>query len=110
MDVRLERGENEAVLRVQDNGVGIAAEHLPRIFDRFYRVDNARTPGSGGAGLGLAITRWVVEQHAGQIQCTSTVGVGTEFVIRLPHDPTAEPADAVIAAATAPHAPAADRR
>lgn len=70
------------VATVRDTGVGIAAADLPRIFERFYRADRSRT--RGGAGLGLAIVRSIVEEHGGTVTCTSEPGVGTEFVVRLP--------------------------
>jgi heavy metal sensor kinase len=73
-----------AVLVVADTGVGIAAEHLPRIFDRFYRVDPARTAAAGHAGLGLAIVKAIVEAHGGAIQVESRLGAGTTFAVRLP--------------------------
>jgi signal transduction histidine kinase len=69
---------------VMDTGPGIAPEHLPHIFDRFYRADRARTRGSGGAGLGLAIARQIVEAHGGQIWAASTPGQGTTMRFRLP--------------------------
>jgi heavy metal sensor kinase len=75
---------NEAVLRVADSGIGIPEDELPRIFDRFYRVDRARTRSRGGAGIGLSITRWVVEAHGGEISVKSRVGSGTTFTVRLP--------------------------
>lgn len=71
-------------IEVEDTGVGIAAEHLPYIFDRFYRVDTARTRDRGGAGLGLAICRWIAEAHGGSISAATTVGHGTVFSVTLP--------------------------
>jgi signal transduction histidine kinase len=79
----LRRGE-EAVFRVQDTGPGIAAEHLTRIFDRFYRVDQPRTRGIAGTGLGLAIAREVAEAHGGRIDVESRVGEGSTFSLVLP--------------------------
>src|SRR5581483_6857638 len=72
------------VLAVADTGEGIAPEHLPRIFDRFYRVDQARTRSSGGAGLGLAIVREFVEGMGGKVTVESTVGEGSCFRVYLP--------------------------
>ncbi|MBI2187018.1 MAG: HAMP domain-containing histidine kinase [Acidobacteria bacterium] len=74
----------EACLRVRDTGTGIAPDDLPRVFDRFYRADRARSADSGGAGLGLAIAKWIVEAHGGRIACQSTAGQGTEVLVRLP--------------------------
>jgi signal transduction histidine kinase len=76
-------GESVRV-EVRDDGCGIASEHLPHLFDRFYRVDKARSRAHGGAGLGLSIARWIVERHGGAIQITSQPGVGTVVVVRLP--------------------------
>lgn len=73
-----------AEVRVSDTGVGIPPEDVPYIFDRFYRVDKARTRAQGGAGLGLAIAKWVVQMHDGHIRVESKVGEGTTFVVRLP--------------------------
>lgn len=73
-----------AVVTVRDTGVGIAAADLPHIFERFYRADRSRTRAAGGAGLGLAIARTVVEEHGGTIVCASEEGAGSEFIIRLP--------------------------
>jgi signal transduction histidine kinase len=76
--------QREAVLSVADSGCGIPEEDLPRIFDRFYRVDKARSRSSGGSGLGLAICRSIVEAHSGTITVSSRLEQGTTFVVRLP--------------------------
>lgn len=72
-------------LTVCDNGVGIDKIHLDKIFDRFYRVDQARCRNEGSLGLGLSIAKWIVDEHKGTISVKSTPGVGTEFIISLPH-------------------------
>ncbi len=72
---------------VQDTGAGIEERHLPRIFDRFYRVDASRTRSAGGTGLGLAICQSIAEAHGGQITVTSEVGVGSRFLVVLPGHP-----------------------
>lgn len=69
---------------VSDDGQGIPDSHLPNLFDRFYRVDVARTPNRGGAGLGLAIVKQIVDSHGGSIEVSSVVGEGTQFIILLP--------------------------
>jgi len=74
----------EVVVTVQDRGSGIAAEHLPRIFERFYRVDKARTRDQGGTGLGLAIVKHIVQAHGGRVTVESRVGEGSVFRIHLP--------------------------
>lgn len=76
--------ENDAVLRVSDTGPGIAPEHLPRVFDRFYRVDTARARADGGVGLGLSICRWIAEAHGGTIEVENASGEGATFTVRLP--------------------------
>jgi len=76
--------EGRAVVSVRDNGVGIAEEEHARIFERFYRVDKARSREMGGAGLGLAIAQWIVQQHHGKITVESTLGAGSIFRIELP--------------------------
>lgn len=69
---------------VADNGPGIAAEHLPRIFERFYRVDKARSRDLGGTGLGLSIVKHIVQAHGGKVWAESTVGQGSRFCFTLP--------------------------
>jgi signal transduction histidine kinase len=71
-------------IQVIDQGEGIAAEHLPRLFDRFYRIEMSRARGQGGTGLGLAICRSLVEAHGGTIHVDSTVGAGTRVTLFLP--------------------------
>lgn len=75
---------DEAVLSVSDTGPGIGAEHLTHLFERFYRVDKARSREHGGAGLGLAIVEALVKAHGGSVAVASTVGRGTTFTVRLP--------------------------
>jgi two-component system phosphate regulon sensor histidine kinase PhoR len=75
---------NEVVIRVQDQGCGIEAVHLPRLFERFYRVDRARSRELGGTGLGLAIVKHIVAAHRGSIRVESTVGRGSTFFVHLP--------------------------
>jgi signal transduction histidine kinase len=76
-------GEN-ALLEVTDTGMGIPVASQPHLFERFYRVDDARTREQGGSGLGLAICRSIVEAHGGSISFTSQENVGTTFSVRLP--------------------------
>ena len=78
------RKTTSAVIRVIDNGCGIAANHLPRLFERFYRVDKARSRELGGTGLGLAIVKHIMAAHQGTIQVESVVGRGSTFTLRLP--------------------------
>jgi signal transduction histidine kinase len=74
-----------ACLEVADTGIGISAEHLPHIFDRFYRVDKAHSRAGGGTGLGLAIVKGIAQQHGGNVTVTSEPGKGSTFIVRLKH-------------------------
>ena len=71
-------------LTVTDYGPGIPREHLPRVTERFYRVDAARSRESAGTGLGLAIVKHIIERHRGSLDIRSTVGVGTTVNVKLP--------------------------
>jgi two-component system sensor histidine kinase BaeS len=82
--VRARRSDGEAVVEVADTGVGIPAEDLPHVFDRFWRADKSRNRRTGGSGLGLAIVRNLVELHGGSVSVESVVGEGTTFTVRLP--------------------------
>jgi two-component system phosphate regulon sensor histidine kinase PhoR len=77
---------DSVLVEVSDNGPGIAQEHLSRLFERFYRVDKARSREKGGTGLGLAIVKHIMEAHKQAITVTSTVGIGTTFSFSLPKD------------------------
>jgi two-component system phosphate regulon sensor histidine kinase PhoR len=74
----------EAAIKVEDHGIGIPEEHLQRIFERFYRVDKARSRELGGTGLGLAIVKHIVQAHHGRVDVTSTPGKGSAFFIYIP--------------------------
>ncbi|MEW6364258.1 MAG: ATP-binding protein [Acidobacteriota bacterium] len=76
--------EPHALIAVRDTGPGIPAEHLPHIFDRFYRADQSRSRSQGGAGLGLAIAKQIATLHGGKIEARSAVGEGSEFLVWLP--------------------------
>lgn len=84
--VALNADRKYVVLTVTDNGVGIAQKNLAHLFDRFYRVDSSRNRAAGGQGLGLSITRNIVQQLGGHIEVTSKVGKGTTFRVRLPDE------------------------
>jgi two-component system, OmpR family, phosphate regulon sensor histidine kinase PhoR len=83
--------DGRAVLEVEDTGIGIPGRDLPRIFERFYRVDPARSRETGGTGLGLSIARHVVERHGGRIEASSELGRGSTFRVTLPMVPVGSP-------------------
>ena len=84
VEARVEVRDGEAVATVRDTGIGIPAEHLPHVFDRFYRVDRARSREQGGTGLGLSITRSLVLAHGGRIELDGAPGRGTTCTVTLP--------------------------
>ncbi len=87
VEIRCEEADGMAKISVQDQGCGIAREHLPRIFERFYRVDKARSRKVGGTGLGLSIVKHIAHIHGGTVDVQSRPGAGSTFSIYLPIDP-----------------------
>jgi len=75
---------NEVLLKIEDNGIGIAQEYIPFIFDRFYRIDEARNRQKGGTGLGLSITKMLLEKYNGSVEVKSEINIGTVFFIKFP--------------------------
>jgi heavy metal sensor kinase len=84
VEARVDQNGSEAIVTVRDTGIGIPAEHLPHVFERFYRVDKARSRAEGGTGLGLSIAQSTILAHGGRIELTSTPGQGTTCTVRLP--------------------------
>jgi two-component system phosphate regulon sensor histidine kinase PhoR len=82
--LKAERDNSEIKISVVDQGLGIAKKHLPRLFERFYRVDKARSRKMGGTGLGLAIVKHIAQAHGGSVSVESTLGQGSTFTIHLP--------------------------
>src|SRR5437867_3966405 len=84
VDVSVSAEDGKVILRVVDSGMGIPQRDLPRVFERFYRVDRARSRETGGTGLGLSIVRHVAENHGGEVRVTSELAAGPTFEVRLP--------------------------
>jgi signal transduction histidine kinase len=82
--IELSKSGRTAIISVVDQGVGISADDLPHVFERFYRADRARSRDPGGSGLGLPIAKWIAEQHGGKISLSSTLGRGTTVTVELP--------------------------
>jgi two-component system sensor histidine kinase SenX3 len=82
--VTVTREGDSAIAQIEDSGIGIGAEHLDRIFERFYRADKARSRDTGGTGLGLSIVRNIVSQHGGQVNVESLEGKGSTFRLTFP--------------------------
>jgi two-component system phosphate regulon sensor histidine kinase PhoR len=87
------RDPEQVTLSVKDTGPGIAPEHLPRLSERFYRVDRSRSRETGGTGLGLAITKHVAQRHGGELRIESQLGKGSNFMLVLPSSRVAPLAD-----------------
>jgi two-component system phosphate regulon sensor histidine kinase PhoR len=79
-----EKAAHAVLLRVIDNGPGIPREYQPRLFERFFRIDKARSREMGGTGLGLAIVKHIMQRHGGSVQVKSDIGQGTEFICEFP--------------------------
>ncbi|MCP3967655.1 MAG: PAS domain S-box protein [Lentisphaerae bacterium] len=88
INVKLCSYRKKVIIKVKDNGCGIPPEHLSRLFERFYRVDKARSRKVGGTGLGLAIVKHIAQLHKGSVDVDSHVGEGSTFAIKIPHDQT----------------------
>ncbi|MCR5556545.1 MAG: HAMP domain-containing histidine kinase [Butyrivibrio sp.] len=86
INILVEKDMNNAVLVVEDTGIGISKEDQMRVFERFYRTDKSRTRKTGGAGIGLTITKAIVQAHGGTIRCESEPGEGSKFIVTLPLD------------------------
>ena len=84
IEVEGQEMDDEVIISVRDFGCGIAKEHLPRLFERFYRVDKARSRKQGGTGLGLSIVKHIARIHDGQVTVDSIPGRGSMFFIHLP--------------------------
>ncbi|HEY8805756.1 MAG TPA: ATP-binding protein, partial [Clostridium sp.] len=84
--IGMESKVDKCILWVEDTGVGIAKKQIPRIFERFYRVDKARSRSKGGTGLGLAIVKHIVLQFNGKIYVESQLGIGSKFIVEIPYN------------------------
>jgi signal transduction histidine kinase len=96
IDIHVSQTPAGIIIEVIDSGSGIPAELQPRIFDRFYRVDKARSRENGGTGLGLSIAKWAVEVNGGQLTLETTGQVGSKFRITLPLGTASEPASPLV--------------
>ncbi|MFF3849806.1 SpoIIE family protein phosphatase [Streptomyces sp. NPDC002328] len=99
--VAVRAADGEAVVTVADTGIGVAADEMPRLFERFHRIENARSRSDEGSGIGLALVRELVGLHGGTITADSVEGEGTRFTVRLPFGSAHLPADALVPAARA---------
>jgi PAS domain S-box-containing protein len=93
--------EGQAVVTVADTGIGVPEQEMPRLFERFHRIENSRSRSNEGSGIGLALVQELVQLHGGTITAASTEGIGTTFTIRLPFGHSHLPADALAAASRA---------
>src|SRR3989442_10257320 len=90
IEIRARASQKSALLEVIDSGVGISAESLPHVFERFYRTDKARSRDSGGAGLGLAIVKSICSAHNAEIRVVSVEGQGSRFIVQIARDDVRE--------------------
>lgn len=84
IEISTQKIQDKTIIRINDSGIGISSEDLPYIFNRFYRVDKSRNRSTGGSGIGLSITRAIIDAHGGEIEVNSILGSGSEFVIMIP--------------------------
>jgi signal transduction histidine kinase len=82
--IRSDKDTSSTVIEVEDSGIGIPREELPRVFERFYRIDKARSRETGGTGLGLSIVKHIAELHGGMVTVTSVEGEGSTFTFAIP--------------------------
>jgi len=87
IDVALSHDDHRGIVTIRDSGMGIPPEHLPKVFDRFYRVDKGRSRDEGGTGLGLSIAKTIVTAHGGHIDLASSPTAGTTCTVTLPVEP-----------------------
>ena len=85
IEVSLTQSSQENLVSVSDKGCGIPKKHIPHLFERFYRVDKARSRKLGGTGLGLAIVKHIAQAHKGRVSVESHLNKGSEFLIHIPH-------------------------
>src|SRR5262249_33391068 len=90
VNVGLETAAGSAIASVSDTGIGISKDDIAHIFDRFWRADKARSREHGGAGLGLSIAKWIVENHHGSMEVQSEPGKGSIFRVRIPLERSAQ--------------------
>ena len=84
IDLKVSQRSKKIKLSIKDQGIGIPTQDLEHVFDRFYRVDKARSRQAGGTGLGLAIVKTIIDKHQGKVELDSTLGIGSCFTMHLP--------------------------
>jgi len=84
VEVTLREDKDDIIIEVKDNGIGISEKEIPYIFERFYRSDTSRSKKTGGTGIGLTITKALIDAHRGSINVTSKLGKGSVFTVKIP--------------------------